>query len=516
MRVVVVLLVCLAVVQAGTERNKRRRIKKKVLVNDEEKMDVDEGEVVVDEQQQIQPKKDKSGRGFLDDYYSKFESRTDKVETRRAQNNLLLPANTKDIVRPAQQVLLPWVDNSQGPPVPGAPGVPEDLAVYSQQEPQQRTEQATLETRQQIKVLSGPENYPGYENTVPLQAERRSDTEVKLDQLKEQEQQLLNLLSRENELSIGEKEQLLHQLELWEKHRRLLEQEREIEAQEAQERNKKSSPLVPSSPLHSLLPSNPFTNYVAEVIPTSLAGPAAQSDFDNQLYTDTRSSYDGSSTTSGVTKYLGLTGTTSRDIQLGLTFTVPFLSIPLANIDNILGGNFGDIGSLLNFGNIDTGTIVTFIVIAGASIFILPQAIYWLTGINLSSFNWGRSDDDAGGLVALANTVDMALQEFSIDGRGCVARVLCSTLHEDGEEKGYLVKTIAKSAISNASVKAFLGEDTAEALGRDGNTAQCTSRFRATCPWDPSAVTSIIMKLMESQGTSLAEVALKAMTAAAS
>ena len=34
---------------------------------------------------------------------------------------------------------------------------------------------------------------------------------------------------------------------------------------EAQERNKKSSPLVPSSPLHSLLPSNPFTNYVAEV-----------------------------------------------------------------------------------------------------------------------------------------------------------------------------------------------------------------------------------------------------------
>jgi len=89
-------------------------------------------------------------------------------------------------------------------------------------------------------------------------------------------------------------------------------------------------------------------------------------------------------------------------------------------------------------------------VIAIAAIFVLPQAIYWLTGINLSSFNWGRSDDDNGasGMVHLANTVDTALQEFNIDGKGCVARSMCKTLY-DKEEKSesVIVRTIANSAV---------------------------------------------------------------------
>ena len=51
-------------------------------------------------------------------------------------------------------------------------------------------------------------------------------------------------------------------------------------------------------------------------------------------------------------KFLGVTATTSQDIQLGLTFTVPFLSIPLNSINSLIGGNFGDIGNFLNFGNL--------------------------------------------------------------------------------------------------------------------------------------------------------------------
>ena len=47
-----------------------------------------------------------------------------------------------------------------------------------------------------------------------------------------------------------------------------------------------------------------------------------------------------------------MTATTSQDIQLGLTFTVPFLSIPLNSINSLIGGNFGDIGNFLNFGNL--------------------------------------------------------------------------------------------------------------------------------------------------------------------
>jgi hypothetical protein len=54
---------------------------------------------------------------------------------------------------------------------------------------------------------------------------RRSDTESKLSQLKAQEQQLLELLARESELSASQRVQLLEQLELWEKKRMELEQE---------------------------------------------------------------------------------------------------------------------------------------------------------------------------------------------------------------------------------------------------------------------------------------------------
>ena len=88
--------------------------------------------------------------------------------------------------------------------------------------------------------------------------------------------------------------------------------------------------------------------------------------------------------------------------QLGLTFTVPFLSIPLSSITNIFnggggGGGLGDglASSLGGLGNIfdgfDTTSLVTIAVIALGAIFILPQILYWLTGVNLSAFNWGRS-----------------------------------------------------------------------------------------------------------------------------
>ena len=57
------------------------------------------------------------------------------------------------------------------------------------------------------------------------------------------------------------------------------------------------------------------------------------------------SSYEAPSTSyktaesSPLTKFLGLTGTTSQNIQLGLTFTVPFLSIPLTSLNSVFDGN---------------------------------------------------------------------------------------------------------------------------------------------------------------------------------
>jgi len=273
---------------------------------------------------------------------------------------------------------------------------------------------------------------------------------------------------------------------------------------------------------------SPYSNFISEVIPTSLTdSPYSYSSLDQDSKEDLedRATYETSSS-SAATKYFGITGTTSQDIQLGLTFTVPFLSIPLTSINSIIGGNFGDIGNLFNFNNLDVGSLATMAVIAIAAIFVLPQAIYWLTGINLSSFNWGRSDDDTGasGIVHLANTVDTALQEFNIDGRGCVARSMCKTLYDkDDMSESVIVKTIAKSAINNPSLLAYLGEDKSKMLNEFSTLTQkygaqpgaCDTAFKATCPWDSAGITSIVMKLMASQGTSLAELALKAASAAA-
>ena len=59
-------------------------------------------------------------------------------------------------------------------------------------------------------------------------------------------------------------------------------------------------------------------------------------------------------------------------------------------------------------------------------------------------------------MVHLANTVDTALQEFNIDGKGCVARSMCKTLYDkDDKSDSVIVKTIANSAIKYDAYSAF-------------------------------------------------------------
>ena len=63
------------------------------------------------------------------------------------------------------------------------------------------------------------------------------------------------------------------------------------------------------------------------------------------------------------------------------------MSIPLTSLNSIFDGN--GLSGLLN--NVDFGNIVTVGAVALGAIFVLPVVIYWLTGINLSAFNWSRS-----------------------------------------------------------------------------------------------------------------------------
>jgi len=70
---------------------------------------------------------------------------------------------------------------------------------------------------------------------------------------------------------------------------------------------------------------------------------------------------------------------------------------------------------------------------------------------------------------------------------------------------------------------AYLGEARSKMLQEFGTISEkygaqpgsCNTVFKTTCPWDTAGLTSIVMKLMASQGTSLAELALKAASVAA-
>merc|ERR1712218_631087 len=101
----------------------------------------------------------------------------------------------------------------------------------------------------------------------------------------------------------------------------------------------------------------------------------------------------------GLGKFFGLTGTTSQNI-------------PLTSLNGLFNGN--GISDLL--GGLDTSNLFAVGLVAAGAIFILPMLIYWLTGINLSAFNWSRSDDDGGiPMGSVVRSVEDALSAYDID-----------------------------------------------------------------------------------------------------
>lgn len=63
------------------------------------------------------------------------------------------------------------------------------------------------------------------------------------------------------------------------------------------------------------------------------------------------------------------------------------MSIPLNGISELMNGQ--GLSDAMNF-NFAPTAIVTIIILGIILIFVLPQIIYWATGINTSAFSWGR------------------------------------------------------------------------------------------------------------------------------
>jgi len=242
---------------------------------------------------------------------------------------------------------------------------------------------------------------------------------------------------------------------------------------------------------------------------------------DDSLGEDTHT-YPSSSYSSGskdaVSRFFGVTGTTSQDIQLGLTFTVPFLSIPLTSLQSALGG--GGLSGIFDNFNFDVSSLVSIVVIVMLAIFVLPQVIYWLTGVNLSAFNWGRSDDEHGiNMANLVNMVDESLLKYDVDTKSCMARTMCNQYAQrmlQGEEEA--VQRMSRGIIENIAhhdfVKKYLGEGKVnEALKYGKNGKDCSLYYsNGVCPWDTSAMIKIASKIMTSGNVDFASIA----TAAAS
>ena len=96
MKYFVVFLVCLFCLTANGQQEKRRRIKKKIVVQNapEEVTEADVGlEEGVTMRQVEADTRPKEPRGFLDDYYKQFEARTEKVQShdQMAQESLTFP-----------------------------------------------------------------------------------------------------------------------------------------------------------------------------------------------------------------------------------------------------------------------------------------------------------------------------------------------------------------------------------------------------------------------------------------
>jgi hypothetical protein len=57
----------------------------------------------------------------------------------------------------------------------------------------------------------------------------------------------------------------------------------------------------------------------------------------------------------------------------------------------------GGLGDLLN---IDSSMLITAGIVIVGAIFLLPQIIYWATGVNLSAFSWARSKEESQAVIS--------------------------------------------------------------------------------------------------------------------
>ncbi|KAK4317134.1 hypothetical protein Pmani_011768 [Petrolisthes manimaculis] len=185
----------------------------------------------------------------------------------------------------------------------------------------------------------------------------------------------------------------------------------------------------------------------------------------------------------------------TQTLDLGLSFTVPFLSIPTSSLVNI-GDQLSGVtaSALASFMDINWPSVFFIgIAILGAA-FLLPQVASLLTELTSgiggggstygTTSSYGRNMERAGNMMAVTpltsilTQLDDALAQYDLDSTSCMQRVVCSYVasSENSVNDGSADSTqMIVAGLARSGVIALLGRNTiteATEMGRSGTDCQ--------------------------------------------
>ncbi|XP_064084076.1 uncharacterized protein LOC135199872 isoform X2 [Macrobrachium nipponense] len=193
--------------------------------------------------------------------------------------------------------------------------------------------------------------------------------------------------------------------------------------------------------------------------------------------------------------------TARQTLDLGISFTVPFLSIPMSSIMSI-GQNFSDsTTSALN--SLMAINWPSLLIIGGAILaasLLLPQLASWITsaiGSSSSSYttsSYGRIMDREGAVplpvapfTSILNQLDDALAQYDLDSTSCMQRAVCSYVagsEESVQEGDADASELIVSGLARSSwMQSFIGQGSiAKAVELGRKQGHCHRQF-PKCPF---------------------------------
>ncbi|XP_069191218.1 uncharacterized protein [Procambarus clarkii] len=197
-------------------------------------------------------------------------------------------------------------------------------------------------------------------------------------------------------------------------------------------------------------------------------------------------------------------GSGAKTLDLGLSFIVPFVSIPTSSLLNI-GENLGATTStaLSSLMSINWASIISIGALILIASLLLPQLAAWVStlisgGTGGYSNSYGRNIERDGGLLPVApftsilSQLDDALAQYDLDSTSCMQRSVCTYVAEselsvkegDADSIEMIVSGLARSLWLQTLVgKTSLTE--AMEMGRSG--ANCQVQY-PKCPFSLTGV----------------------------